>query len=52
MLRMDPALLGALDAWIAEQAENIPPEELSRPEAARRLIADGLIGMGLLKPGA
>ena len=32
--------LGALDLWIEEQ----PGRKLSRPEAARRLINEGLVG--------
>jgi hypothetical protein len=34
MVRMPPASLARLDAWIADQPEPKP----SRPEAARRLI--------------
>jgi hypothetical protein len=36
-VRIQPAGLIALDTWIEDQ-----PDEPSRPEAIRRLIADGL----------
>lgn len=49
-VRVQSDLLAAVDAWIGEQAERIPPEALSRPEAIRRLAAEALISMGLLKP--
>lgn len=49
-VRMQPDLLAAVDAWIAEQGGRIPPEELTRPEAVRRLAAEALRTMGLLKP--
>jgi len=49
-VRVPPDLLNAVDTWIAEQRDRIPPEELSRPEALRRLAAEALIGMGLLRP--
>jgi hypothetical protein len=49
-VRVPPDLMSAVDAWIVEQRDRIPPEELSRPEALRRLAAEALIGMGLLKP--
>jgi len=45
-MRLHPDLLSALDAFIADE-----PDTPSRPEAARRLLADSLIGLGLLKPG-
>lgn len=51
MVRLAPALLAAIDTWIAERAASISePEELSRPEALRRLAAEALTLMGLLKP--
>jgi hypothetical protein len=37
MVRMPPAELGALDNWIGSQTD-----ELSRPEAIRRLVELGL----------
>jgi hypothetical protein len=37
-LRLPPADLAAVDAWIAKQKE----PELSRPEAIRRLVEIGL----------
>ena len=50
-VRLKGELLAALDVWIAERAADIAaPEILSRPEALRRLAAEALIGMGLLKP--
>jgi hypothetical protein len=36
-VRLQPTEMAALDAWIAKQRE-----ELSRPEAIRRLVAAGL----------
>jgi hypothetical protein len=49
LVRIQPRLLAAIDTWIAEQADRIPPEELTRPEAVRRLTAEALIGMGLME---
>lgn len=43
-VRLQPDLLAALDAWIAEQPEPKP----SRPEAIRYALRDWLIGMGML----
>lgn len=37
MVRIQPELLDAIDAWISSQ-----PEKLSRPEAIRRLVAKAL----------
>lgn len=42
-VRMDADILVALDAFIAEQTE-----ELKRPEAVRRILKDFLIGHGVL----
>jgi hypothetical protein len=39
LVRLQPKALGALDAWIGSQHD-----ELSRPEAIRRLIEKGLAG--------
>ena len=39
MVRLQPAALAALDAWIKHQ-----PDRLSRPEAVRRLVEMGLRG--------
>lgn len=47
-VRVPMDLMAAIDAWIAERADTIPPETLTRPEAVRRLAAEALIGMGLL----
>lgn len=44
-VRMQPDLLADLDTWIAEQNDPKP----SRPEAARLLLIDALIGMGIRK---
>jgi len=38
-VRLQPAQLASLDAWIRHQ-----PDNLSRPEAVRRLVAQGLLG--------
>lgn len=46
---MERGLLDAVDAWIAEQAERIPPRIMKRPEAVRQLAAEALQAMGLLK---
>lgn len=43
MTRMQPPLLAALDAFIADEAD--PP---SRPEAVRRLLTESLTGLGYL----
>jgi len=43
-VRVPPDQLTAIDAWISEHA----PEIVSRPEALRRLAADGLTRMGYL----
>jgi hypothetical protein len=43
-VRIEPVLLSALDRYI--KSERRP---LSRPEAIRELLADSLIGLGLLK---
>ena len=50
MVRTGPELLAAMDAWIAERRDHFH-EELSRPEAMRRLAAEALAAMGLLKLG-
>jgi len=44
MVRLLPPLLDALDRFIADE-----PDAPSRPEAVRRLLADSLTGLGLLK---
>ena len=41
VVRMQPAPLAALDAWVAKQKE-----QPSRPEAMRRLVALGLRAKG------
>jgi hypothetical protein len=38
VVRMQPATLASLDAWIARQPEPWP----SRPEAVRRILAEAL----------
>jgi cytochrome c553 len=43
MVRLEPDQFEALDAWIAKQKE---PDDLSRPEAIRRLVELGLKGKG------
>jgi hypothetical protein len=43
-VRLQRPILDALDKFRAEEADNP-----SRPEAARRLLADSLTGLGLLK---
>lgn len=43
-LRIQRPVLDALDRFRAEE-----PDAPSRPEAARRLLADSLTGLGLLK---
>lgn len=42
-VRVQPQLLAALDKFIADEAK-----PMTRPEAVRLLLADGLIGLGLL----
>lgn len=44
MVRIQPPMLAALDAWIGEQ----PGRKPTRPEAVRKALSDWLIGMGLL----
>lgn len=48
-VRIPPAQLAAVDRFIAERAEHFG-EQLSRPEAVRRLMAEALVGMGLHPP--
>lgn len=48
-VRVAPDLLAAVDVWIGERGRDFH-ETVSRPEALRRLAAEALIGMGLLKP--
>lgn len=48
MVRVQPDLLAAVDAFIAERADY--GEALTRPEAVRRLTAEALQKMGLLRP--
>lgn len=43
MVRLQPDLLAALDAFLAER-----PDIKSRPEAVRLLLADALTGLRLL----
>lgn len=45
VVRLQPELLRALDAWIA--AEAAQGREVGRPEALRRLAADALGRVGL-----
>lgn len=44
-VRVQPALLDPLDAFIASQPDPKP----SRPEAIRTLLRDGLTGLGLIR---
>ena len=46
MVRVAPALLSPLDAWIADQPEPKP----SRPEAIRYALTDWLTGQGYVRP--
>lgn len=48
-VRIHPDLLSAIDAFIAERSEY--GENLTRPEAVRRLTAEALQKMGLMKAG-
>jgi len=51
MVRLQPDLLAAVDTFIAETKAGVAaPEEITRPEAVRRLAAEALVKMGLLKP--
>ncbi len=43
-VRLHEPMLGAIDAWIAEQPEPKP----SRPEAIRNGLKSWLVGLGLL----
>lgn len=45
-LTLTPPVLAAIDRFIVEEKR-----ELSRPEAIRELLRDGLIGLGLLRDG-
>jgi hypothetical protein len=40
MVRLQPPQLGSLDAWIADHE----PEDMTRPEAIRRLLEQALAG--------
>lgn len=48
-VRVPPDLLTAIDTFISERADY--GESLSRPEAVRRLTAEALQKMGLMKAG-
>lgn len=46
-VRIPPDLLAAIDTWIDERRDSIPPDDMTRPEAVRRLAAEALTAMGL-----
>jgi hypothetical protein len=48
VVRMQPAPLSSLDAWIEQQPEPKP----TRAEAIRRLVEKGLAGEGGIQPGS